>query len=125
MKVVDMHCDTLLSLLDNNESIYENNCSVDLCKMLKGDYLLQTFACFVDYKHDEPLDRCMRLIDKYYEQIDRHHDIIGHVNNYQDILDNIKIGRMSSLLSIEEGQVINNDLAILRNYYRLGVRMIT
>ena len=125
MKVVDMHCDTLLSLLDNNESIYENNCSVDLCKMLKGDYLLQTFACFVDYQHDEPLDRCMRLIDKYYEQIDRHQDIIGHVNNYQDILDNIKIGRMSSLLSIEEGQVINNDLAILRNYYRLGVRMIT
>ena len=26
---------------------------------------------------------------------------------------------------MEEGAVVNNDLAILRNYYRLGVRMIT
>ena len=32
---------------------------------------------------------------------------------------------MSAMLTLEEGAVVNNDLAILRNYYRLGVRMIT
>lgn len=125
MKVIDMHCDTLLSLLDNNESIYDNNCCIDLCKMLKGDYLLQTFACFVNYKNNDPVDRCMSLIDKYYNEINQYPDLIRHVNSYKDIEDNMKAGRMSSLLSIEEGQVVNSNLALLRNYYRLGVRMIT
>ena len=32
---------------------------------------------------------------------------------------------MSAILTLEEGAVVHNDLAYLRNYYRLGVRMIT
>ena len=32
---------------------------------------------------------------------------------------------MSAVLTLEEGAVVNHDLALLRNYYRLGVRMIT
>ena len=32
---------------------------------------------------------------------------------------------MSALLTLEEGGVVFDDLAMLRNYYRLGVRMIT
>ena len=43
----------------------------------------------------------------------------------EDILNNQKNGLMSAMLTLEEGAVVNNDLAILRNYYRLGVRMIT
>ena len=32
---------------------------------------------------------------------------------------------MSSLLTLEEGAVVENDLSLLEHYYRLGVRMIT
>ncbi|MFR3429581.1 MAG: membrane dipeptidase [Holdemanella porci] len=37
---------------------------------------------------------------------------------------NDKEGKISSLLTLEDGGVCFNDLAMLRNYYRMGVRMI-
>ena len=51
MKVVDMHCDTLLGLFDRRAKgeeigILKNDLHIDLEKMKKGDYLLQNFAMF-------------------------------------------------------------------------------
>ena len=45
MKVVDMHCDTILKLYDDlhhgkEGSLLENDGHIDLKKMQKGDYLL-------------------------------------------------------------------------------------
>ena len=48
MKVVDMHCDTVLRIYDEGGSLLENDFNIDLKKMLKGDYLLQNFAMFVN-----------------------------------------------------------------------------
>ena len=58
MKIIDMHCDTISILLDrelkgNTISLRENDCSIDLIKMKKGNYLLQNFACFVHRKLSE------------------------------------------------------------------------
>ena len=44
---------------------------------------------------------------------------------YDDIEKNARSQKMSAILTLEEGAVVHNDLAYLRNYYRLGVRMIT
>lgn len=131
MKVLDMHCDTISVLLDENSkgknvSLRNNDLCIDLNKMKQGDYLLQNFACFVCLGQEEdPVKRVNQLIDHYYEQIDKNKDMIAPVFKYSDIEKNEKNGLMSSLLTIEEGGVVANDLALLRNYYRLGVRMIT
>lgn len=130
MKVVDMHVDTISRLLDserNNQNINlkDNDFDVDLNKLIKGDYLLQNFAMFVGLKDViNPEHECLALIDKYCREIDMYQDIIKPVFKYQDIIDNAKEGKISSLLTLEEGDVVFNDLAMLRNYYRLGVRMI-
>ena len=52
MKVVDMHCDTILKLYDDlhhgkEGSLLENDGHIDLKKMQKGDNLLQNFSIFV------------------------------------------------------------------------------
>lgn len=126
MKVVDMHCDTISRLYDEGGSLYENKFNIDLKKMLKGDYLLQNFAMFVNLGGDfDPLTRAQQLIDLYYQEINKYPELIKPIYKYQDIIDNQTNGLMSAMLTLEEGAVINNDLAILRNYYRLGVRMIT
>lgn len=126
MKVVDMHCDTILRIFDEGGSLLENDFNIDLRKMLKGDYLLQNFAMFVNLgDNDDPLTKAQRLIDLYYREIEKNKDLIKPVFSYQDIENNQKDGLMSAMLTLEEGAVVNNDLAILRNYYRLGVRMIT
>lgn len=131
MLVCDMHCDTISLLLDrknkNEEySLLENNLHVDLKKMQQGDYLLQNFAMFIFLENNpDPYKNCNDMIDVYYEQLDKNRDIIKPVYKYQDILDNHSQGYLSSLLTIEEGGVINNDLSNLKHYYDRGVRMIT
>lgn len=126
MKIVDMHCDTILKIYDEGGSLLENDFNIDLKKMLKGDYLLQNFAMFVNLRDTvDPLTKAQRLIDLYYREIDKYKDLIRPVYSYQDIINNQDAGLMSAMLTLEEGAVVNNDLAILRNYYRLGVRMIT
>ncbi|MGN1277108.1 MAG: dipeptidase, partial [Floccifex sp.] len=46
------------------------------------------------------------------------------VLKYEDIEKNEKEGKISSMLTLEDGGVVFHDLAMLRNYYRMGVRMI-
>lgn len=131
MKVVDMHCDTILALYDLKQkgkdcTLLDNPFNIDLKKMQKGQYLLQNFAMFVHLKqNDDPVLKAHQLIDCYYNELEKYQDIIKPVFSYQDIIDNEKNGLMSAMLTLEEGAVVDCDLAMLRNYYRLGVRMIT
>lgn len=131
MKVVDMHCDTIAELYydhrdGGNMSILENRLHIDLKKMRKGDYLLQNFALFTNLKKvDRPFEYVMKLVDTFYNEIEAHPDEIGIVRCWEDIERNRAAGRMSALLSLEEGAVCQGELAYLRDFYRLGVRMMT
>ena len=85
MRVVDMHCDTILELLSRDlkgkeASLYSNDLSIDLEKMKKGNYLLQNFALFTDQKELAiPEQQTMRLYDEYCTQMDKYADYIIHV----------------------------------------------
>lgn len=121
MYIVDMHCDTLLSL-DENTHLRNNDLDIDLIKMKQSNYLLQNFTIFTNY--DKVKDRVpyvLKNINKFYKEIEANKDLIKQVFSYKDIEEN-KL--MSAMLTLEEGDVINDDLDILELYYRLGVRMI-
>lgn len=132
MKVVDMHCDTISELYKDHKtggtsSILENSLMVDLKKMQAGDYGLQNFALYTNLERagDRPFEYCMELLDTFYTEMEAHKDIIGIVRSSQDIAANWADGKMSALLTIEEGGVCQGNLKFLRNFYRLGVRMMT
>lgn len=131
MKVVDMHCDTIAELYYNHrdggkETILENHLHIDLNKMKKGDYLLQNFALFTHLgRTDQPFAYAMKLVDTFYQEMEAYPEWIGIVRSWQDIEENRKKGRMSALLTVEEGAVCQGELAYLRDFYRLGVRMMT
>lgn len=131
MRVVDMHCDTISELFYRIEagkehSILKNDCHIDLERMKKGDYCLQNFALFTDLSDRErPFEYCMKLADLFYTELEKYQDRIGIVTSYSDIESNWQAGKMSAMLTIEEGGVCQGELAFLRNFYRLGVRMAT
>ena len=131
MQIIDMHCDTISRLLANEEkgetsSLKENDGHLDLIGMKKGDYLLQNFAMFTPLKSvDDPLVYVLKMIDKYKRELAANSDLILPVYSYRDIEENCAKGKMSALLTLEEGAVVHNDLALLRIMYDLGVRMIT
>lgn len=130
MKVIDMHCDTVSALLSRRQnglscSLLDNDLSIDLKKMKKGGYLLQNFALFTNQKELPIAEKqTMRLMDMYWTLMDENREFIAPVLCFDDIAKNEKAGRISALLTLEDGGVVFDDLAMLRNYYRLGVRMI-
>lgn len=131
MKVVDMHCDTIGEIWKAEKagktmSLRSNGLHIDLEKMKKGDYLLQNFAMFVFLGRErDPLENVLEMIDVYYRQLEQNKDVIAPVFSYSDIEKNAAEGKMSALLTIEEGAVCKGNPFVLRNLYRQGVRMLT
>lgn len=130
MKIIDMHCDTIMALMGKTDTLRKSNNMIDLEKMQQGNYLLQCFAMFVPYisKDDpkySPFEMCHKMIDRYYQELELNKDLILPAFTSQDIEENIKNNKMTALLTIEEGGVCLGNIEFLRNFYRLGVRMMT
>ncbi len=127
MKIIDMHCDTISRIYKNpNTSLRENNFQLDLIKMKASGYMLQNFAMFIDLDEDEcPYDACHKQIAIFQREMTKNKDLIRPVTTYQEIIENEKQGIMSALMTIEEGQVCKGDLTALKEFYDLGVRMMT
>lgn len=128
MRPIDMHCDTILKLMDDKENLglYENNLSIDIKKLKKGSSLAQFFAMWIDLENViNPLETCLEMIDKFCIEIEKNSNSIALATNYGDILKNDNRGKISAILTIEEGGAIKGKLHNLRNFYRLGARSIT
>ncbi len=131
MKVIDMHCDTIAEIhrrkAEGEEiSILRNPLHIDLEKLEAGDYGLQNFALFVNLgREKQPFKHAMALLDTFYREMERYPERIGVVRSWADIEKNWTAGKLSALLTIEEGGVCEGSLGYLRDFYRLGVRMMT
>lgn len=128
MRPIDMHCDTILKLMEykGNLGLYDNDLSIDIKKLKKGNSLAQFFAMWVNLKSErDPMELCLEMIDKFYEEIEKNSHSISIATNYKDIINNDEEGKISAVLTIEEGGAIKGELYNLRNFYRLGVRAIT
>lgn len=131
MKVIDMHCDTLGGLLSRKEagdsiSLRHNDFHVDLERMRESHYLVQNFAMFVPLRPEEdPWERMCAMYQIYQEELERNQDILAPVLRYEDIARNEAAGRLSSLLTVEEGGVCKGEVEKLRELHKMGVRMIT
>lgn len=131
-KLIDMHCDTITELYDHRvkegsaDTLRINSMHIDLKKLRKGNYMLQNFAIFQSLKkHEKMFEDCIKYIDYFYQEMEANKDYIGVVRTYEDIIKNEKEGKISALLTLEEGAEAEGKLEYLRTFYRLGVRMIT
>lgn len=131
MKVVDMHCDTIGELWKAEKagkpiSLRSNSLHIDLEKMQKGDYLLQNFAMFVFLgREKDPLVNVLEMIDVYNRAMAENSDLIAPVLRFEDIEKNRAAGKLSGMLTIEEGAVLKGNPYVVRSLYQLGVRMLT
>ncbi len=65
------------------------------------------------------------MIDSVYEQAARHPDRMIMAFSVADIERAHKEKKLPALMGIEGGHSIENDIHLLRDYYRLGVRYMT
>lgn len=133
MRVVDMHCDTISRLLEleeagkgEGEGLRENGGHLDLQRMRQGGYLLQNFALFVQLERDgDPWERVCRLQELYRRELEKNGDILAPVLRFSDIERNAAAGKLSAMLTVEEGGVCGGEPEKLRRLYDMGVRMLT
>lgn len=134
MKFIDMHCDTLMPFARGGDySLFSNNGQVDFQKMKKGDALAQFFAVFFppmkmfEQQGAEMTDELYfkLLTDGFYRDIEKHSDIIAYAGNAADIEKNAKDGKMSAILTIEDGRFINGNMDMLQKVYDRGVRAVS
>lgn len=129
-KIVDMHCDTVSALYWKRkegcqEHLTDSSLSIDLHKMQAGGYCLQNFAVFVNMGQvDDPFQTALEMIELYGQELTNCGEGIFPIRNWEDICRNREQGKISAMLTIEEGGIIKGSLANLRKLYDLGVRMI-
>lgn len=132
MSIIDLHCDTLMALNKSrlqktDKRFNRNDLHIDLEKLKQGDYMLQCFAAFVDVEKspDSPLVEALQEIDIFHRIMDECAEDIAPVYEFSDIRKNKELGKISGLLTIEDGGVCLGDLSVLRMLHRLGARMMT
>lgn len=131
MKIIDMHCDTLMALQEKKQNglpftFKTSDTQVNLANMADSHYMLQNFAVFVDTgSADDPFEHAMRMISLYYGQLEQHADMIAPAYTYDDIIKNDRAGKMTALLTLEEGGICKGEPEFLDILYRLGARMMT
>lgn len=131
MKIADLHCDTVSRLYayvqsGKKASLRQNPFQVDLEKMKKGQYGLQNFAIYVDLqKERDPYEAAKAQLTLFKEQMRENRDCIRQVVCQDDMEENDKTGRMSALLTMEEGEICGGDIAKLHEFYAAGIRMMT
>ncbi len=131
LNAVDMHCDTISRLLKKNhlgeeESLRVNSGHLDSKRLKQAGYRMQCFALFVNMAAcEKPFEEYVRLYELYQKEMKENSEILSPVLCYEDILRNTQEGRISAMLTVEEGGVCEGSLDKLREIYDMGVRMMT
>lgn len=122
----DGHCDTIVKLFERKQELFRNDGHIDIQRLNNFYAPLQFFAIWLDPRYYPiPMRQTMKYIEFYYNQIEKNSEFIGHVNCYSDLLENIKMKKISGLLTIEGGEALEGEISAIHTYYRLGVRSMT
>ena len=128
--VVDMHCDTIARVLageDLTKDLPKGH--IDIPKLGRGAVDLEVFACFAPPPADEAAkgrsaNGVFAQIQAVRELVAKNPDKLALVLTPQDAA-TARNEKTGVLIGIEGGYAIENDLALLREFHRAGVRLMT
>jgi len=129
--VIDTHADTPQRFLDENYDIGSTDPKdpghISLDKAKAGNLGAEFFSIWVEPETNQGhfAHHTLDLIDSVYEQAARHPDRMMMAFSVDDIERAHREHKLAALLGIEGGHSIENDIRLLRDFYRLGVRYMT
>ena len=129
--VVDTHADTpqrfLYEGFDIGNSDPKDIGHISLDKTRAGNLGAEFFSIWAEPETTRGhfAQATFDMIDSVYEQAARHPDRMMMAFSVADIERAHKEKKLAALMGIEGGHVIESDIHLLRDYYRLGVRYMT
>jgi membrane dipeptidase len=129
--IVDTHADTPQRFLDEGFDIGSTDPNdighISLDKARRGNLGAEFFSIWVDPQTNQGnyAKHSFDLIDSVYEQAAHHPDRMMMAFSTADIERAHREHKLAALMGIEGGHSIENDIRLLRDFYRLGVRYMT
>lgn len=129
--IIDTHADTPQRFLDEGFDIGSTDLNdighISLDKARRGNLGAEFFSIWVepDANQGHFARRSFDLIDSVYEQAAHHPDRMMMAFSTADIERAHRERKFAALMGIEGGHSIENDMHLLRDFYRLGVRYMT
>jgi membrane dipeptidase len=139
--VIDGHNDIPTIMADEDYDIGTPSAGkyhTDIPRLKQGGVTGEFFSIYVDRQYATPdwvaknyareggsARRALDLIDVSYRMLERHPNELMFAASTADIRRAKKQGKVGVLFGIEGGHAIENSLAALREFYRLGVRYMT
>ncbi len=127
--VADLHNDLMEKILEDGVDIGIRNAEthLDIPKMEEGgiDFLLCAAWSSPNIEHYDQSKHVLDMIDAFYSAVEKNSGKMGLALNAQDVRRLQAEGKIAVMMSIEGGHAIESDMALLRTFYRVGVRAMT
>lgn len=126
--LADMHSDLPLALLKRRFDGVEGSLREEwLPRLRAGGVNVVVCAVYVDslFLPEGALRRAVQLVDALYEEIDACRDEIELARTAADVERITNDGKIAALLAFEGAEPFGQDLAALRLFHRLGLRMVS
>lgn len=135
MKFIDLHCDTLMwTYIDRREDMCRMPYMLDVERMKAAGQLAQVFAIFLpppgeearfnreSIDDDDYIESCMKA---FHATLERCGEAIAFAGSAADLAANGAAGKVSAILSFEDGRAVQGSMEKLAEFHRQGIRLIT
>lgn len=133
MRFIDMHCDTLMHAFKRQVmDIYEMpGCMLDVKRMKQANDIAQFFAIFMFSQPEENginpvndydyIDYCIAAMKNTTAK----HSEIAIALTAADVAENQLNGKMSAILTLEDGRAVDGKMELLEKFHSDGIRLIS
>ena len=126
---VDGHNDTVQRVMYDNVDLGNRSSDgmIDIPRLREGGIHVPFFALWVPtyYKGSDAVRRTLDFRDAIQRVLDKHPDQIELATSARDIERIVRQKKIAAVLTVEGGHQIDNDLAVLRMYRRMGILSMT
>jgi len=125
---IDMHCDSLLSAMYRKQETISKmpGSMLDIERLKVSGAGAQFFAMFLDQKAERPVEETMdTLYTIFRNTLEAEKDSLAFAGSHGELEANAQAGRISALLTIENGYPVLGKFENLQKFHDMGVRLIT
>lgn len=128
MFILDSHCDTPSQILRLRDLSLDNgHAQIDIPKLKKGGVDASFFALYTPayMDSDAACRKALELLSAVYDTVEANRNSLALALTPAQALANKEKGLISIFIGMENGAPIGKSLALLRMFFRMGVRYMT